>query len=88
MTVGKLHRLLSELIEAGHTRKVVVINKDTFTHPLEADGCCMLPVERMELEAYTILDDDGFTKSNKDGTERMTCSLVLKGIKGKEDPLE
>lgn len=38
MTVSALHKQLGTLIEAGHGRKPVAVNKCTFTDPCEQDG--------------------------------------------------
>jgi hypothetical protein len=78
MTIGKLHRKLAELIQQGHARKLVVINKKTFTHPLESDGCCMLDIADLGLEIYNIMNDDGGI-IHDNGNEKLTQSLVLRG---------
>lgn len=78
-TVNRLYKELGKLIEQGHGRKHVYINKDTFTHPLEGDGCVILPVESVDMEWYPILDGDGGTKLKANGEECARESLVLKG---------
>lgn len=74
ITIGRLHKLLSRMIEQGHARKKVCINKASFSHPLEGDGAVILDVETVQIESYPMLDDDGFTKENSCHT-----SLVLGG---------
>jgi len=74
MTIGRLHKLLGRMIEHGHARKKVCINKESFQHPLEGDGAVILEVETAQIESYPMLDDDGFTKENSCHT-----SLVLGG---------
>ena len=80
MTVAALHKRLGELVAAGHGRKPVLINKNTFTHPLESDGCVMLPVVEVQGPAWMgVMDDDGGTKWNKDGSEFGKTVVVLSG---------
>ena len=79
MTVAKLHRFLGAMIEAGHGRKPVTVNKRTFSHPLEQDGVSILNVHSAELDWIPQGDDDGGTKVNKDGTEHGKWNVVLTG---------
>ena len=79
MTLNKLHSLIFRLIKEGHGRRSVFIDKSTFQHNLEIDGCVVLPVEAAEMRTYIILDDDGGTYINADGTERQRTNLVLVG---------
>lgn len=81
MTIIKLHKHLSELIAKGQGRKQVTIKKDTFTHPLEGDGCVILPVVDLGIQVNTVIDDDGGTKVRRDGSECYMTSLVLFGEK-------
>lgn len=81
MNVNSLHKALTTLIEMGHGHKPVAINKDTFRHPLEGDGCLVLPVEHVEIDWILQLDDDGGTAMNKDGSERGKSVVVLSGEK-------
>lgn len=74
MTIGRLHKLLGRMIDQGHARKKICINKESFSHPLEGDGAVILEVETAQIESYPMLDDDGFTKENSCHT-----SLVLGG---------
>jgi hypothetical protein len=79
VTLNRLYRELGKLIDKGHGRKTVVIDKRTFTHPLEDDGCCMIDVEGVEPAFFNRLDDDGYTALNKDGSERTMSAVVLTG---------
>lgn len=81
MTLGKLHKELGKLLASDKklARKKVVINKRTFTHPLESDGCCMLDVKRINVQTYNILNDDGGLLDDKSGNEKLTSSVVLSG---------
>lgn len=79
MTVKKLHAALEILIQAGAGRRKVVIDKETYRHPLESDGCVLLDVARVRMQTNPIIDDDGGTTLNKDGTERTQQSVVLSG---------
>jgi uncharacterized protein YtpQ (UPF0354 family) len=80
MKAFRFHNLIGKLIvesNAGHL--AVCIDKSTFSHPLENDGCVILDVHAAEVRTYPVLDGDGYTEINKDGTERMRTSVVLYG---------
>jgi hypothetical protein len=79
MTINKLHKLLGGLITEGQGRRKVMIDKSTFRHALEADGCSILPIEQAEVICYGISDDDGGTKVTARGVECQETSLVLFG---------
>lgn len=80
MTVQRMHRLLGQLIEQGHGRKPVCINKETFKDPLEDDGACIMDVELIEGPTFVgWTDDDGGTKWNQDGSESGRTVVILKG---------
>lgn len=80
LTVAALHKKLGELIAAGHARKPVLVNKPSFTHPLEQDGAVLLDVEAVEGPQWIpMCNDDGGTKWNKDGTESGRTVVILKG---------
>lgn len=79
MTVKALHKLLGALIEQGHGRKPVLVNKPTFEHNLEGDGCVMLDVCGIEKSWVYTVDEDGGTKINQDGSESGRTCVVLYG---------
>jgi hypothetical protein len=81
MNVSQLHRALGKLIEAGHGRKLVAINKDTFSGgPLESDGAVIIAIEDVQGPIFVgKMDDDGGTAWNKDGSEAGTRTVVLRG---------
>ena len=79
MTITRLHKLLSLFVAQGHGRKPVYAFKDSFKHPLEADGAVILDVASGHLEFVSFCDDDGDIKLNKDGTESGRVGLVLCG---------
>ena len=79
MTVTRLHKALGILIAEGHGRKPVCIDKRSFNHPLEEDGCTILGVGAVELLNMLIIDDDGGPGERKDGTERRMWTAVLYG---------
>jgi hypothetical protein len=83
-TVGSLYKELGKLIEQGHKRKPICINKRTFQHPCEDDGAVILPVLEVALEFHGMIDDDGGQAFNKDGSERMKTSVLLKGGSSEE----
>ncbi len=80
MTVSRLHKMLGALIDAGHGRKPVLVNKTSFTHPCESDGTTMLSIAKVVGPQWIPLcDDDGGTKWNKDGTESGQRVVLLDG---------
>jgi hypothetical protein len=79
ITIGKLHKALSVLIEEGHARKSVCVSKETFSHPCEVDGCTILEVCAADLEWIEQIDEGGYLKENKDGTTAGKYCYVLKG---------
>lgn len=79
-TVAGLHKALGKLIDQGHGRKPVQINKQTFQHLLEDDGVVIMDIQSIEGPVWiTEADDDGGTKENRDGTEAGRRVVVLKG---------
>jgi hypothetical protein len=80
VNVNQLHKALGALVEKGHGRKPVCINKTSFNHPLESDGAVILNVQAVTGPRFiTMTDDDGGTKFNKDGTESGSYTVVLEG---------
>ena len=81
-TIAKLHKELQKLIDQGHGRKIVNINKASFQHNLESDGGVIMEVEGLGIQTVPVIDDDGGTKWNKDGSEASMTVLVLAGASG------
>ena len=79
MTIRRLHTILGQMMANGYGRIPVNISKTTFEHPLEADGCTVLPVKMAEIESVPMVDGDGFTAYTKRGRECTRLNLVLKG---------
>lgn len=79
LTVGRLHAILGGMVSAGHARKRVHVDKDTYTHNLECDGAVVLGVYRCEIQVLGNIDDDGGMKFRKDGTESISTLVVLSG---------
>lgn len=79
MTVRKLHKILSAVIAQGHGAKRICVNKPTFTHACEIDGCVILEVEEAKLQTVPLIDSDGGTAVNAHGQERHFTALVLDG---------
>jgi hypothetical protein len=79
MTVARLHKLLGALIEAGHGRKPVLVDRSTFSDPRDNDGLLMLPPRYVQGPRWIpTADDDGGTKWNKDGSEAgQQCVLIV-----------
>jgi len=67
------------MIDDGQGRQRVMINKGSFTHPLESDGCTILNVLHASVKTYPLLDDDGGTKELANGQEACRTNLVLCG---------
>ena len=79
MNIQELYEITGQLVKAGKGKKEVCISKDTFTHPLEADGCKILPVEIAELAGHELMDDDGGM------TDEVKTSLVLYGVAERDE---
>jgi hypothetical protein len=79
MTINQMYRILGKLIEEGHGRKPVAVYKTSFVHNCESDGTVILPVCAINVRWIPTGDDDGGTKSNKDGTESGQVTCVLSG---------
>ena len=79
MTISKLNKKLEKLISQGFGRRSVVINKNTFSHPLESDGCCMLDVTDADIAMFNIMNDDGGITHGEDGHEKFKQALILIG---------
>lgn len=80
MTVQRLHKLLGQLIEQGHGRKPVCVDKASFSSPLENDGISVFDLEIVDGPRWIeMADDDGGTKWNKDGSESGRRVVILKG---------
>lgn len=79
MTVARLHKILSKAIADGCGRLPVCVNKETFTHNLEMDGCVVLPVNVAIIQSVVQIDDDGGTKVDSKGRECYRRNMVLMG---------
>lgn len=79
ITVANLHKRLGKLVESGHGRKPVVVDKTSFTHSCEADGVTILPLSGLGVLWIPTADDDGGTKFNRDGSEAGRRCVVLVG---------
>lgn len=79
MTLNRLHKLLSTLIEEGYGRREVCISKETFTHNLEGDGCTVLPICRVDTQIIEMMDGDGFADLKANGTVKDRLLVVLGG---------
>lgn len=80
MTVSRLHKLLGALIDAGHGRKPVLVDRSTFSDPRDNDGLILLPPWTVQGPRWIpTADDDGGTKWNRDGTEAGKQCVVIVG---------
>lgn len=73
--IKKLQKIEAE----GHGRALVTIDKRSFSHPLEQDGCCILDVADVDWAYIDQLDEDGFTDTTKNGQAKVKKCLVLTG---------
>lgn len=79
MTLNQLHKQLTALIAEGYGRRQVCVDKRSFQHNLEPDGCVILPVCRTNVDWIIELDGDGCAVTNKDGSERGHTTVILGG---------
>ena len=79
MTVARLHKMLGELVADGQGRRPVCVNKASFYHPLEGDGVAILDVTEAKADTITMADDDGWTATNTDGSEKTRKVFVIGG---------
>lgn len=77
MTVNRLKKELEKLIVAGHGRATVCVNKNAVTHPLEPDGCCIIPVTSVTIQTHELMDADGGSKVLANGCIAVRTSLVI-----------
>ena len=78
MTLAQLTKQLQRLVDKGHGRTHVVINKSTFKNNLEADGCCMFDIEAVHVGRWIILDENGY-HIHADEQEHWREGIVLTG---------
>lgn len=81
MNVNQLHRALGELVAAGHGRKPVAINVDTFQTRHPDDGNILPAIQATGPTLVCLSGDDGGTKFNKDGSESGSFTVILRGDK-------
>lgn len=79
MTIRQLHHLTGKLTAKGYGRRIVCINKASFNHPLEEDGCCILEVESAEINVHDMLDENGGRAELANGLTKQRTALVLSG---------
>lgn len=79
MTLNQLQKQIAKLIEQGHGRKQVCVDKTSFRDNRESDGCTILPVCEVDTDWIPDADDDGGAAFNKDGTERGRWLVILGG---------
>lgn len=79
MTVNKLHKILTAAIAAGNGRCGVCVDKPSFEHALEGDGCVILDANTANVEPVLQIDADGGHKIDSRGRECYRTCLVLRG---------
>jgi len=85
LTVGSLHKIISKLVEEGHSRKPVSIDKSTFNHPLEEHGTTILRSYNVRLEPIAVMTDDGVIETGVDGTDNTRVTCIIEGFDYTED---
>lgn len=78
MTLNKLAKMIQRLIDEGHGRENVCVDKDSLFDGNNSWSVCR--IESLQSECVHVADDDGGTAINKDGSERMMQCVILKGI--------
>lgn len=77
MTINALSKILNQLKEKGLGRKGVTVDKKSL---FDGNGTWQIcDIKCAEYELLPFCDGDGFSKTNKDGTESIRQYLVLKG---------
>lgn len=79
MTVRKLIAILQRALLDGHGNCAACIDKQTFTHPLESDGACILDINGCRFESVQMLNEDGGMWHGKHGREKYRATIVLYG---------
>ena len=79
MTLNQLYKRLGKLIEKGHGRKAVCVDKESFRDNRESDGCTILDIVCVDVRFIVNADDDGGAKINKDGTENGSARIIFGG---------
>ncbi len=79
ITVNRLHKMLGAMIEQGHGRLPVCVDKPTITHPLEGDGACIIEISGCEYQVVPQMDGDGFMQTNSRGGECYRKCVVIYG---------
>ena len=79
MTLNKFKKIIDKLIEQGHGRTQVSVNKESFSDNRESDGCVILNVYGAEYQYVPQAAGDGGTQFNADGTERYKRTIVIFG---------
>jgi len=77
LTIGRLAKILNDMVEQGQGRRPVSVFKDTLDTGNDTFNLC--EIVKAEIELINICDGDGFHVENKDGSERMRSELVLRG---------
>ena len=67
------------MIDAGNEKGQVCINKSTFRHPFEYNGCIILRVEDAVLGSRNMADDADGETIGRDGSEAKKNNLILFG---------
>lgn len=76
-TVNQLHKQLGKLIDKGNGRTPVCIDKSSFHHPLESDGCVILNAAGFRYEYVLQLQDDGSHLDNNGREHHKRCCILF-----------
>lgn len=79
MTINQLHKLTTKAVAEGWGRRKVLIDKATFRHALEDEGCVLLEAETALVESFPLIDCDGFLECDSRGSHKERVGMILRG---------
>ncbi len=88
MTVARLHKQLSEMVQNGQGWMKVAVNKRSFHHPLESDGAVILDVQSAAFTWVPLTDDDGGTATAIAAARVQALEEAVKVCEGASSYLE
>jgi len=77
MTAIRLRNELNKLIAKGWGRSKVCVNKPTFAHNCEGDGCVILDVEQVIPQRVIQMQEDGSSTDDKGMEHYRKCVVIV-----------
>lgn len=77
MTIKKLHKILTAMINEGQGNRLVCVDKSKVHHPLEADGVVFIPATSATIQTHEMADDDGGFKVLSSGRVAQRTALII-----------